>query len=224
MSNLPSPRRPSRLILRCLEHCLASVIFRNPSSSGQWTLIPVVLWTVSNLTQFPTPSGMPRPLLYGFGNSWSQLHSLIPSTSFLTVHFCFCIKWKLSGYLWLSSQPFQVEGVFPLRCWVLKKKEKAMAPQSSTLAWKTPWMEEPGRLQSMRLLRVRHDWVTSRSRIGEGNGNPLQCSCLENPRDGGAWWAAVYGVSQSWTRLEWLSSSRGPGGDVGGVGEVSVVD
>ena len=43
--------------------------------------------------------------------------------------------------------------------------------------------------------------------IGEGNGNPLQCSCLENPRDGGAWWAAVYGVAQSWTRLKWLSSS-----------------
>ena len=43
--------------------------------------------------------------------------------------------------------------------------------------------------------------------IGEGNGNPLQCSCLENPRDGGAWWAAVYGVAQSQTRLKWLSSS-----------------
>ena len=43
--------------------------------------------------------------------------------------------------------------------------------------------------------------------IGEGNGNPLQCSCLENPRDGGAWWAAVYGVTQSRTRLKRLSSS-----------------
>ena len=43
--------------------------------------------------------------------------------------------------------------------------------------------------------------------FGEGNGNPLQCSCLENPRDGGAWWAAVYGVAQSWTRLKRLSSS-----------------
>ena len=43
--------------------------------------------------------------------------------------------------------------------------------------------------------------------IGEGNGNPLQCSCLENPRDGGAWWAAVYGVSQSRTRLKQLSNS-----------------
>ena len=43
--------------------------------------------------------------------------------------------------------------------------------------------------------------------IGEGNGNPLQCSCLENPRDGGAWWASVYGVAQSQTRLKRLSSS-----------------
>ena len=47
----------------------------------------------------------------------------------------------------------------------------------------------------------------SLSFFGEGNGNPLQCSCLENPRDGGAWWAAVYGVEQSWTRLKRLSSS-----------------
>ena len=47
----------------------------------------------------------------------------------------------------------------------------------------------------------------SLSRIGEGNGNPLQCSCLENPRDGGAWWAAIYGVAQSQTRLKQLSSS-----------------
>ena len=47
----------------------------------------------------------------------------------------------------------------------------------------------------------------SLSCTGEGNGNPLQCSCLENPRDGGAWWAAIYGVAQSRTRLKRLSSS-----------------
>ena len=47
----------------------------------------------------------------------------------------------------------------------------------------------------------------SLSCIGEGNGNPLQCSCLENLRVGGAWWAAIYGVAQSRTRLKWLSSS-----------------
>ena len=47
----------------------------------------------------------------------------------------------------------------------------------------------------------------SLSCIGEGNGNPFQCSCLENPRDGEVWWAAVSGVAQSRTRLKWLSSS-----------------
>ena len=47
----------------------------------------------------------------------------------------------------------------------------------------------------------------SLSCVGEGNGNPLQCSCLENPRVGGAWWASVYGVAQSRTQLKRLSSS-----------------
>ena len=88
------------------------------------------------------------------------------------------------------------------------QSEKAMAPHSSTLAWKIPWTEEPGGLQSMGSRRVGlfANWTTERlpfhfslSCIGEGNGNPLQCSCLENPRDGGAWCAAVYGVAQSWT-------------------------
>ena len=54
---------------------------------------------------------------------------------------------------------------------------------------------------------VLSDLVVSDSLHGEGNGTPLQYSCLENPMDGGAWWAAVYGVAQSWTWLKWLSSS-----------------
>ena len=66
--------------------------------------------------------------------------------------------------------------------------EKAMAPHSSTFAWKIPWMEEPSRLQSMGSLESdtteRLHFHFSLSCIGEGNGNPLQCSCLENPRDG----------------------------------------
>ena len=90
--------------------------------------------------------------------------------------------------------------------------EKAMATHSSILAWNIPWTEEPGGLQSMGL---REEWDTtewvhfhfSLSCIGEENGNPLQCSCLEGPRDWGAWWAAVYGVAQSWTWLKRLSSS-----------------
>ena len=76
-----------------------------------------------------------------------------------------------------------------------------MAPHSSTLAWKIPWMEEPGRLQSWDCeesdMTERLHFHFSLSCIGEGNGNPLQCSCLENPRDGGAWWAAVCGVAES---------------------------
>ena len=88
-----------------------------------------------------------------------------------------------------------------------------MAPHCSALAWKIPWTEEPGRLQCMGSLRVRHDFTFtftfhfSLSCTGEGNGNPLQCSCLENSGDGGAWWAFVYGVAQSRTRLKRLSSS-----------------
>ena len=90
--------------------------------------------------------------------------------------------------------------------------EKAVAPHSSTLAWKIPWSEEPGGLQSMggcykSDTTERLHFHFSLSCIGGGNGNPLQCSCLENPRDEGAWWAAVYGVAQSRTRLKQLSSS-----------------
>ena len=89
--------------------------------------------------------------------------------------------------------------------------EKAMAPHSSTLAWKIPWMGEPGGLQSTGSWRVRDDWATSLALFTfmhwRRNGNPLQCSCLENPRDRGAWWAAVYGVAQSRTWLKRLSNS-----------------
>ena len=65
----------------------------------------------------------------------------------------------------------------------------------------SPW----GREESDTTERLHFHF--SPSCIGEGNGNPLQCSCLENPRDGRAWWAAVYGVTQSRTRLKRLSSS-----------------
>ena len=65
----------------------------------------------------------------------------------------------------------------------------------------SPW----GCEESDTTERLHFDF--SLSCTGEGNGNPLQCSCLENPRDGGGWWAAVYGVAQSQTRLKRLSSS-----------------
>ena len=117
----------------------------------------------------------------------------------------FFSEFEAGRKVWFSDQ----NSKFRLR--YMCHSEKAMAPHSSTPAWKIPWMEEPGRLQSMGSLRVGHDWATSLSLftflLGEGNGNPLQCSCLENPRDSGAWWVAVYGVAQSRTRLKWLSSS-----------------
>ena len=90
---------------------------------------------------------------------------------------------------------------------------------SHALAWRRQWQTTPvllpGKYHGWRSLVgsspwghwVRHDWAASLSRIGGGNGNPLQCSCLENPRDGGTWWVAIYGVTQSWTRLKKLSSS-----------------
>ena len=96
--------------------------------------------------------------------------------------------------------------------------------RNSTGRWRRQWHPTPvllpGKSHGRRSLVGCRPWgheesdMTERlhfhfslSGIGEGNGNPLQCSCLENPRDGGAWWAAVSGVAQSWTWLKRLSSS-----------------
>ena len=86
-----------------------------------------------------------------------------------------------------------------------------MAPHSSTLAWKIPWTEEPGRLQSMGSLRVRHDWVTSLSLFTfmhwRRKWQPAPVFLPGESQGRGAWWAAVYGVAQSRTWLKRLSSS-----------------
>ena len=89
-----------------------------------------------------------------------------------------------------------------------------------TLQWRPTPVLLPGKSHGCRSLEGCSPWGRwesdmtewlhfqfSLSCIGEGNGNPLQCSCLENPRDGGAWWSAIYGVAQSRTRLKQLSSS-----------------
>ena len=93
-------------------------------------------------------------------------------------------------------------------------------PQFQRRQWQPTPVLLPGKSHGCRSLVGCSPWgleeldTTKRihfhfslSCIGEGNGNPLQCSCLENSRDGGAWWAAVYGVTQGWTRLKRLSSS-----------------
>ena len=103
------------------------------------------------------------------------------------------------------------------------EETEALSP-SSTVSWRRQWHPTPvlllGKSHGPRSLVGYSPWgheesdMTERlhfnfslSCTGEGNGNPLQCSCLENPRDGGAWWAAVYGVAQRQTRLKQLSSS-----------------
>ena len=98
--------------------------------------------------------------------------------------------------------------------------EKAMVPHSSTLAWKIPWMEEPGRLQSMGSLRVGHDLVTSLSLFTfmhwRRKWQPTPVFLPGESQGWGAWWAAVYGVAEGQTRLKRLgsgsSSSRVPTG------------
>ena len=92
------------------------------------------------------------------------------------------------------------------------KNAKAMAPHSSTLAWKIPWMEEPGALQSMGSLGVEHDWATSLSLFTSMHWRrkwqPTPVFLPGESQGWGSLWAAVYGVAQSWTRLTWLSSSE----------------
>ena len=89
-----------------------------------------------------------------------------------------------------------------------------MAPHSSTLAWKIPWMEEPGRLQSMGSLTVGHDWATSLWLFtfmhGRRKWQPTPVFLPGESHGRGAWWAAVYVVAQSQTRLKRLSSSSSP--------------
>ena len=89
--------------------------------------------------------------------------------------------------------------------------EKAMAPHSSALAWKVPWAEEPGRLRSMGSLRVGHDWVTSLLYFTfmhwRRKWQPTPVFLPGESRDGGAWWAAIYGVAQSRTQLKRRSNS-----------------
>ena len=96
--------------------------------------------------------------------------------------------------------------------WFERIAEKAMAPHSSTLAWKIPWMEEPGGLQSMGSLRVGHDWAISLSLFTfmhwRSKWQPTPVFLPGESQGRRAWWAAVYGIAQSRIRLKRLSSSK----------------
>ena len=121
----------------------------------------------------------------------------------------------------------EVQG--PWRCdlgsvpeWIIIRLRERSLRGFRSLCWRRQWHPTPvllpGKSHGRRSLEGCSPWGREEadttvqlhfhfSCIGEGNGNPCQYSCLENPRDGGAWWAAVYGVAQSRTRLTWLSSS-----------------
>ena len=128
--------------------------------------------------------------------------------------------WHMCLLEWFSQDTCPVVGLLgPMVGLFLVFKE------ISILFWRRRWHPTPvllpGKSHGQRSLVGCSPWgrwgsdTTERlhfhfplSSIGEGNGNPLQCSCLENPRDRGAWWAAVYGVAQSRTRLKWLSKKN----------------
>ena len=99
----------------------------------------------------------------------------------------------------------------PTKAHLVKVMEKAMAPHSSTLAWKIPWMEEPGRLQSMGLLRVGHDWATSLSLFTfmhwRRKWQPTPVFLPGESQGQGSLVGCIYGVAQSRTWLKQLSSS-----------------
>ena len=100
----------------------------------------------------------------------------------------------------------------PTAVFCKEKLYSSRAPHSSTLAQKIPWVEEPGRLQSMGSLRVGHDWATSLSLFSfthwRRKWQPTPVFLPGESQGRGAWWAAVYGVTQSRTRLKWLSSKQ----------------
>ena len=141
---------------------------------------------------------------YGLVRLWRRDEVLEKCTGALSS----CTVSQRPGNLWegkIQNRPCSFVGFWP------SLPEKAMAPHSSTLAWKIPWTEEPGRLQSKGSLRVGDDWATSLSLFTfmhwRRKWQPTPVFLLGEPRDGGAWWAAVYGVAQSRTRLKQLSSS-----------------
>ena len=104
-------------------------------------------------------------------------------------------RWKYGFEAWKESE---------MARWLLivSRVEEAMAPHSSALAWKIPWTEEPSGLAvdgvaKSRTSNIKLSDFTFTIMHWRRKWHPLQCSCLENPRDGRAWWAAVYGVAQS---------------------------
>ena len=114
--------------------------------------------------------------------------------------------WSVSTIFPEDIQYFFSSTLSPLHCWRRQwQATPVLLPRKSHGRRSLVGCSPRGRYKLDTTERLHFHF--SLSCIGEGNGNPLQCSCLENPRDGGTWWAAAYGVPQSRTRLKRLSSS-----------------
>ena len=146
--------------------------------------------------------------------------SCCPSQHQTFSNLLFFSQWHLLERQNLSQRRnvFQMLLYNTLRHWKSRKWFNSLCPDTRRRQWHPTPVLLPGKFHGQRSLVGYSPWGReeldtteqlhfhfSLSCIGEGNGNPLQCSCLENLRDGGAWWAAVYGVAQSQTRLKWLS-------------------
>ena len=132
----------------------------------------------------------------------------------ILLQYCFCFMFYVLFYVFLILNLFFNSRIIALQNFAgfcQTSTEKALAPHSSTLAWKIPWVEKPGRLQSMGSLRVAHDWATSLSLFlfmyWRRKWQPTPVFLPGESQGWGAWWAAIYGVTHSRTWLKRLSSS-----------------
>ena len=164
-----------------------------------WGFGPWLLFSVGSRCAVPGPFSplAPRPLFWlhwspSVGLAWG-CHAQRPLRVTLPLPSCMFLFFP-------SAHPSRLQVLVPQGAFSNHPRlnlEKAMAPRSRTLAWRIPWTEEPGGLQSVGSLRVGHDWETSLSCIGEGNDIPLQCSCLENARDGSLVGCHLWGRTES---------------------------
>ena len=189
--------------------------YSNSCPLSRWfhpTISSSVVLFISCLQLFPASGSFPMSQFFASGG---QSIGVSTSTSVLPMNIkaWFHLGW-LIGSPW-SPRDSQKSSPTPLFKSINSSAlsflySPTLIPHSSTIAWKIPWTEEPSRVQSMGSLRdmtERLHFHFSLSCIGEGNGNPLQCSCLENSMGRGVWWATIYSIAKSWTRLKWLSNS-----------------
>ena len=178
-----------------------------PFDFSLWVLSPIIWSSFVNSGLFTVPWK-----IFPLGFILLLLWSLVLRYLFLSFNFLHLLSFQCSSTVIVSLEICLTSLVKNIILSLLSKWRRQWHPTPVLLpgksrGWRSlvgcsPW----GREESETSERVHFHF--SLSCIGEGNGNPLQCSCLENPRDGGAWCAAVYGVAQSRTWLKRLSSSN----------------